>query len=184
MTAYDPKKSAALVAEAMADEERMTPGNWKAFHHDEGSYIQTNHDRRQIGAFSYNRNPRDHEDSEAIASMRNRNRAMAEQLRAALELIDRQARHITILVMDQRRQLPADTIKDIADSHHERDSARSELERMRLSADRLFNALDLALGLADTPEHQQDEDWHRIRKQCGATCDEYVNFDAATKANQ
>lgn len=43
------------------------------------------------------------------------------------DLVDRQARHITILVMDQRRQLPADVLKDIADAHHDRDSARQQL---------------------------------------------------------
>lgn len=48
--------------------------------------------------------------------------------------VDRQARHITILVMDQRRQLPADVLKDIADSHHERDKALAALERARAAA--------------------------------------------------
>ncbi len=51
-----------------------------------------------------------------------------------------------------------------------------EVEALRAESDRLFSALDEALGLADVPEHMQDEEWNVRRKACGATCDEFVGF--------
>lgn len=45
------------------------------------------------------------------------------------------------------------------------------------AAERLFSSLDEALGLADMPEHCQDEEWQTRRKELGRICDEYVNFD-------
>jgi hypothetical protein len=99
---YDKSTSAALVAAALADEERMTPGPWELLERcsntqpDEACGLTTRHRNKYghiRGVFqSDSREECSHPvsmgDASAIASMRNRNLAMAEQLKAAMEEVD------------------------------------------------------------------------------------------------
>lgn len=88
---FDPNKAASLVAEAMVDEERMTAGPWRAEMGDfekGGGHILcatpvTESWTKSPIAISHYFYGKDEADWTAIASMRNRNRAMAEQLAAA-----------------------------------------------------------------------------------------------------
>jgi hypothetical protein len=67
----------------------------------------------------------------ALADVRAREVArLGEEVEQAKVTVEKQARRITILVMDQRRQLPADVLADIADAHTARDHALSEVTRL------------------------------------------------------
>jgi hypothetical protein len=164
-TQFCSEMAADLVRQAREDDERMTPGEWLAGHHDEGSYVSsgTMFGGRQVCTLSYNRNPRDHEDSEAIARTRNNLRAMADQLEAAMVALEEREHdmHMRIragydsAVATAWRQRLAETESHLA-------AARAEVVRMKpvyeaamlreaavaLGDDAKFRAADKALTRA------------------------------------
>jgi hypothetical protein len=91
---YDKSTSAALVAAALADEERMTPGPWSDANGKGSAVVRSNHPDYDCAIYINVRNGEVDEcvecverwqgDAFAIASMRNRNLAMATQLKAAI----------------------------------------------------------------------------------------------------
>lgn len=87
---YDAKKAAELVAMAMEDDERMTPGPWDA---ERGSTVARISCARMapLATFGVEQDEPDDDDRancDAIARTRNNLRALAEQLAAAMERID------------------------------------------------------------------------------------------------
>ena len=71
-----------LVADALADDERMADAPW-SFQSDGRDVVVLDCDHMSVASLEYA-----DEDAAGIAGMRNRNRAIADQLRAANERVD------------------------------------------------------------------------------------------------
>lgn len=76
----------------------------------------------------------------------------------ARRIVEEQARRITIFVMDQRRQLPADVLTDIADSHTARDRAIADRDQWKARAEAAERERDEANRLLEAAHVRNYQD--------------------------